>query len=110
MKLGGDRLKGGRGGLEGDRRGVASGTEDNQRRAVVETAVVGDVEFVGVVVATADSCDTGITLDGEAELGVVYNPYLDEMFSAQRGRGAFCNANPIHVSSAPLENALVIGE
>ena len=30
------------------------------------------------------------------------------MFSARRGRSAFCNANPIHVSSAPLENALVI--
>ena len=54
------------------------------------------------------SISVALVVDGEAELGVVYNPYLDEMFSAQRGRGAFCNANPIHVSSAPLENALVI--
>lgn len=67
LQLGDDGFEGGRGGLEGDRRGVASGTEDNQRRAVVETAVVRDVEFVGVVVTTADSCDTGIALDGKLQ-------------------------------------------
>ena len=55
------------------------------------------------------SCiSVGLVVDGAAELGVVYNPYLDEMFTAQRGCGAFCNGNRLHVSSEPLENAIVI--
>jgi myo-inositol-1(or 4)-monophosphatase len=31
-------------------------------------------------------------------IGVVYNPYRDEMFSARKGAGATCNGIPIHVS------------
>lgn len=31
--------------------------------------------------------------------GVVYNPFLDEMFTAVRGRGAFLNGAPIRVSA-----------
>ena len=44
----------------------------------------------------------------EVVAGVVYNPYLDETFSAIKGRGAFCNGKEISVSSQPLSNALVI--
>jgi len=40
--------------------------------------------------------------------GIVYNPYLDEMFSAIKGQGAFCNGKKIAVSSQPLSNALVL--
>ncbi len=46
--------------------------------------------------------------DGEPEAGVVYNPYLNEIFYAIKGCGAFCNGNKIKVSSAPLSNALVL--
>ena len=49
-----------------------------------------------------------LVVDGTAELGAIYNPYLDEMFTAMRGQGAFCNGKRIHVSSEPLENGLVI--
>lgn len=44
----------------------------------------------------------------EAVAGVVYNPYLDETFSAIKGQGAFCNGKKISVSSQPLSNALVL--
>ena len=55
------------------------------------------------------SCiSVGLVVDGLAELGVIFNPYTDEMFSAIRGGGAFCNGDRLHVSSDPLENALVI--
>ena len=47
-------------------------------------------------------------VDGAVELGVIYNPYHDELFTARRGRGAFCNGRAIHVSSEPLENGIVI--
>ena len=44
----------------------------------------------------------------EAVGGVVYNPYLDELFSAIKGQGAFCNGERISVSSQPLSKALVL--
>ncbi|MCR4404422.1 MAG: inositol monophosphatase [Candidatus Acetothermia bacterium] len=36
--------------------------------------------------------------DDEPLLGVVYNPVLDELFFAERGRGAMLNGRPIRVS------------
>ena len=56
----------------------------------------------------ASSISVALVVDGVAELGIVYNPYLDEMFTAKRGCGAFCNGKRLHVSSEPLENALVL--
>lgn len=44
----------------------------------------------------------------EVVSGVVYNPYLDEIFYAIKGRGAFCNGKRINVSSQPINNALVL--
>ena len=40
-------------------------------------------------------------------LGVVLNPYADELFSAESGKGAFLNGKQIHVSSTPFEQAVV---
>jgi myo-inositol-1(or 4)-monophosphatase len=31
-------------------------------------------------------------------MGVVYCPWRGELYSAEKGRGAFCNGKPIHVS------------
>jgi len=45
---------------------------------------------------------------GETVFGAIYDPYLDEMFSAEKGKGAFCNGKPIHVSSRPISRALVM--
>ena len=50
----------------------------------------------------------GLALNGERYMGVVYNPYLNELFTAVRGQGAFLNGTPIHVSSEPLENGVVL--
>lgn len=44
----------------------------------------------------------------EVVAGVIYNPYLDEVFSAIKGQGAFCNGKQISVSSTPLEKALIL--
>lgn len=44
----------------------------------------------------------------EVVAGVVYNPYLDEVFHAIKGEGAFCNGKKISVSSQPMSNALVL--
>ncbi len=46
--------------------------------------------------------------DGQVICGVVYNPYLDELFTAAKGQGAFLNGVSIHVSKAPLSEGLVL--
>ncbi len=45
--------------------------------------------------------------DGEQYMAVCYNPYLEEMFTAQKGKGAFLNGSPIHVSDRTLREGLV---
>ncbi len=41
----------------------------------------------------------GLMLEGELVVGVVYDPRLNEMYSAARGRGATLNGSPIRVSA-----------
>ena len=42
----------------------------------------------------------GLETDKRVELGVVFDPNLDELFVAERGRGATVNDRPLSVSSA----------
>ena len=44
---------------------------------------------------------------GVVRAGAVYNPYVDEMFTAVSGQGAWLNGRPIHVSDAGLSENLV---
>jgi len=46
--------------------------------------------------------------DGKVQIGIIYNPYLDEMYWAQRGMGAYCNDKIIQVSNQPLSNGIVL--
>ncbi|MDR3791866.1 MAG: inositol monophosphatase family protein [Terracidiphilus sp.] len=39
--------------------------------------------------------------DGELIAAVIYDPLRDELYTAERGRGAFLNGRPIHVSRIP---------
>ncbi|MCK6583523.1 MAG: inositol monophosphatase [Anaerolineales bacterium] len=46
---------------------------------------------------------------GRLELGVVYDPLRDEIFTAERGKGAALNGKPIHVSAADaLQKSLLV--
>lgn len=40
----------------------------------------------------------GLLKSGKPDIGVIYNPYRDELFYAQIGQGAFLNGKRIHVS------------
>ena len=53
----------------------------------------------------------GLEHEGQLEVGVVYNPCLDELFVAARGKGATLNSIPIKVSTIPTlqESLLVTG-
>ena len=48
-----------------------------------------------------------LVLQGEPVLGVVYSPWREELYSAEKGKGAFCNGKPIHVSDRPYEKGLL---
>ena len=50
----------------------------------------------------------GLCDRGEMVCGVVYQPFTDEVFHAQKGKGAFLNRKPIHVSaSASMGESLI---
>lgn len=87
-----------------------------EEEAVHESIATGDAFIVDPIDGTTNfvhdyknsAISVAMTHDGKQEIGVVYNPYLDEMFYAQRGCGAFCNGMPIHVSDRPLTQGLTL--
>lgn len=44
---------------------------------------------------------------GTVMAAAVFNPYMNELFSAVRGGGAFLNGKPIHVDDSPLSDTVV---
>lgn len=53
----------------------------------------------------------GVEENGEMMMGAVYNPFMNELFFAEKGKGAFLNDQPIKVSSKNdlLTSCLVTG-
>jgi myo-inositol-1(or 4)-monophosphatase len=46
--------------------------------------------------------------EGDIILGLVYEPVRDELFSAEKGKGAFLNGKPIHVSGVQDPDASLL--
>ena len=69
----------------------------------------GTVNFAHGIPLNAVSI--GIEKNGEIIMGVVYNPHLQEMFFAEKGKGAFLNDKPIRVSDEKkvIKSCLVTG-
>ncbi|CAG9841191.1 unnamed protein product [Diabrotica balteata] len=52
-----------------------------------------------------------VFVNKEPEIGIIYNPHLDQFFSARRGKGAFLNGKSISVSDTKtMADALVLTE
>lgn len=53
----------------------------------------------------------GLQYKGKMFMGAVYNPFMDEFYFAEKGKGAFLNDEPIQVSKKDnvLESCLVTG-
>jgi len=45
------------------------------------------------------SVSIGLEIDGRVEFGVVFDPVRDELFTARRGAGAFCNGDRLSTSA-----------
>ena len=55
------------------------------------------------------SCiSVGLTHQGAVIMGAVYDPYLDELFWAEKGQGAYLNQQKITVSMHGLQKGLVL--
>ncbi len=51
----------------------------------------------------------GLESNGQIALGVIYNPSLDELFVAEKGKGAFLNSKPIKVSGiSDLKRSMLV--
>ena len=51
---------------------------------------------------------TALSYKKEVVYGVVCNPYLGELFYAEKGKGAFCNGASVSVVPRPLNKSIVI--
>lgn len=50
----------------------------------------------------------GLAKNKEMFIGVVMDPDLNNIFYAQKGKGAFMNGKPIHTSDCDMQNSLVL--
>ena len=49
----------------------------------------------------------GAVEHGKPVLGMIYDPYRDELYAAEAGKGAYCGETRLRVSDEPLERALI---
>ncbi|BDY11881.1 inositol monophosphatase family protein [Hydrogenimonas cancrithermarum] len=83
-------------------------SDEHQRadRAIYIDPIDGTTNFIHKIPLCAISI--GVWEDGVPVAGIVYNPVLNELFSAGRGEGAFCNGKKIVVSeTADLQQSLL---
>lgn len=79
--------------IVGEEYGTTSGSEDC--RWIIDP-IDGTVSFVHGL--PGYSVSIAYQEKGQTRAGVVYGPMLGQMFSAERGKGAFLNRKQIHVS------------
>ena len=91
---------------------VFVGEEDDMHASIqkglafIVDPIDGTTNFIKDYHSSAIS--VGLTNDGQPYMGVVYNPYLNEMFTAEKGKGAYLNGKPIHVSKQSLDRGIVL--
>lgn len=69
----------------------------------------GTMNFVH---AFPHSCiSLALFIDKQPQIGIIYNPMLEQLFTARKGQGAFLNGKQIHASKeAVLAKALIMLE
>jgi len=83
--------------------------KDNQPLTDAPTWVVDPIDgTLNYIHGLAHSAVSVALLEGKKALqGYVFNPFRDEFFSAEAGKGAYLNGGRIQVSRTPFEHALV---
>ena len=89
------------------------GPDDPTRLDRERTFIVDPLDGTQAFLDHTPECavSIGLSVNGAAVVGVVYNPITEEMFTGVVGEGAFCNGKPLRVSDrAVLEGATLIGK
>ncbi len=77
--------------------GEEASNKQQSKYAWVCDPLDGTASFVrGVPIAVFS---LALVIDGNPEIGVVYDPFLDNMYTAIKGQGAYCNNKEIHVNN-----------
>ena len=61
---------------------------------------VHNIEIFGTSVA--------LEFEGKIVVGVIYMPWTDELYTARKGKGAYCNGNRITVSRRKIKEATIV--
>lgn len=63
--------------------------------------VCDPVDGTGMFTDSVPVCvfSLALVVDGDVMVGVVYDPFLDNMYTAIKGEGAYCNGEAIHVNN-----------
>lgn len=81
-------------------------TEDSQTGyTFIIDPIDGTTNFICGFMFSAVS--VALAFRGELLYGAVYNPFRHELFTAQKGCGAFLNHQPIHMTERPLADGVM---
>ena len=89
----------------GEENGVGEGINVNEGEVFIIDPIDGTANFVNSVGESAISI--AYLIDGKKIAGVVYNPYRNEIFYAESGKGAYLNQKAIRCSNLALERGFV---
>ena len=83
--------------------------EDFADTAHADVWIIDPIDGTANYARGNENCCISVALvrGGELAAGVVYSPWRGELYSAEKGRGAFCNGKPIHVSDRSYERGLL---
>ena len=83
--------------------------EDQHRLGKEYTWIIDPIDGTANYSRGIDQCAicVGLQHNKDMEMSVVYLPRTNELFHAERGKGAFLNGKPIHVSDRPFQNGIM---
>ena len=89
--------------------GFLAEEEDFTDTAHRDVWVIDPIDGTANYARGIENCCISVALvrDGVLSMGVVYSPWRGELYTAERGKGAFCNGEPIRVSDRPFERGLL---
>lgn len=87
-------------GEEGERENI------NKEKCFIVDPIDGTMNFRSGIKKSA--CSIAYAENGKVQIGLVYDPYLDELFYAERGKGSYCNGEPLHALQGAMDKGITI--
>ena len=89
--------------------GFLAEEEDFADMAHTDVWVIDPIDGTANYARGNENCCISVALvrGGRPVMGVVYSPWRNEVYTAEKGRGAFCNGKPIHVSDRSYERGFL---